>query len=580
MAIPERRWWLRLVGALLAVATALVFTLWYVTSVLPFDVGSGLPAITDAVLAFDIVAVLVGVALHAVVKALLARRRAVRLRTSIDSYQDALPLASVAVDAATPSSDLDRMVASWSHPRWAVVGAMVGLLFVAGMIFFMGAWLAFTILQMLDAPIPAWLIAFIQWSHPSHSNSRAVPEPQGSFATPFLTGIFLFGGCTLLSLSMLRDVLATIIFQPLRVEADSEGITWYSVWGPRRRIRWHDARLLEVASSSARQSQYGPMRTYWLWTLYGQESSIRWQQPADTMGPLTDPFAQLTRFVIAHADLEAHTLDQRLLAPGEAPHGTLLDWINAHLTAKLVIAAVGVDILAIGLIQPTLLIGEGIIVGTGIALSLIGKWFKRWSQRRSQDTSAARLPNASAHLTFSADAVYEMTVGSNLYFRFSQVTYIILGAGVALFGLGMLGLEFVQYVLYMPGLHMPPPSANWIAALVCFTIGGILTIIVSVRARDTIMLVDAHGVRKRWLLGNTFIPWDQVESIKLRYAYGNPWWYRVTGGQRKLHVSWPVSPFHPSRTPQERGAILLTPEQMAALISQRTGKPTQTNEQR
>ena len=95
------------------------------------------------------------------------------------------------------------------------------------------------------------------------------------------------------------------------------------------------------------------------------------------------------------------------------------------------------------------------------------------------------------------------------------------------------------------------------------------------RAKDTIMLADAHGVRKRWLLGNTFIPWDQVENIKLRYVFGSPSWYRVSGGQRKLHMSWPIFPFHPSRTPQERGAMLITPEQMAALVAERTGKPIQ-----
>jgi hypothetical protein len=106
-------------------------------------------------------------------------------------------------------------------------------------------------------------------------------------------------------------------------------------------------------------------------------------------------------------------------------------------------------------------------------------------------------------------------------------------------------------------------------------LAGALISAVALRARDTIMLADAHGVRKRWMLGTTFIPWDSVSSIRLRYLYGAPWYYRVSGGQRSRHISWPIRPFDPSRRPQERGAVLITPDQMARLIAEHSAKPIQ-----
>lgn len=60
--------------------------------------------------------------------------------------------------------------------------------------------------------------------------------------------------------------------------------------------------------------------------------------------------------------------------------------------------------------------------------------------------------------------------------------------------------------LYVSGVRFIPLDAQRVLFPVVSILAGALIIIVSVRARDTIMLADAHGIRKRWLLGNTFIP--------------------------------------------------------------------------
>lgn len=94
-------------------------------------------------------------------------------------------------------------------------------------------------------------------------------------------------------------------------------------------------------------------------------------------------------------------------------------------------------------------------------------------------------------------------------------------------------------------------------------------VVAAVRAHDTIVLAELGGVRKRWLLGNVFIPWERVE--RARY-WGYPG-YRVVSSSPKTVIGWPIEPFQPSRKPQEAGAILTTPAQKAQVIAQRSGKP-------
>lgn len=401
MAMLERRWWLRLIGALLAVTTALIFALWYFGSMLPNDRRTGVPAITDALLAFDITALLLGVAFHEVVKALLAHRRSERLTTAIDGYQDALPLASVAADDVT-STAIDHVVASWPHPRSAVVMEALFLLVFVGIVCFTGVWLAFIILLLLHAPVPEWLVTVIQWSRPSSPRRGTTPTLHVPFATEALLGILLLGSPILIVLPLLPAAFAAIICHPSRIEADAEGLTWHSVWGLRRLIRWRDVRLLEIATYTARQNQNGPPRTYWLWTLYSERSSIRWQQPADVPGPATDSFTYVMRSVIAYTHLQPRTLDPGLLAPGETLPRTFLDRIDARLTPRLSSVAVIIVtvILPVGLIYPVLLVGGVTILGVSIILTLISKLLAWWQRSKGRGSPPTLALTGGVPLTF------------------------------------------------------------------------------------------------------------------------------------------------------------------------------------
>ena len=98
-----------------------------------------------------------------------------------------------------------------------------------------------------------------------------------------------------------------------------------------------------------------------------------------------------------------------------------------------------------------------------------------------------------------------MTVGSATALRFNQAFFVLIGAGAALFSAGVLALEFAQYVLHVPGLKLHVLPWGWVLALVSIIIVSVVTMVVALRARDTNMLADMTGVRKRWPLGGTFI---------------------------------------------------------------------------
>jgi hypothetical protein len=85
-------------------------------------------------------------------------------------------------------------------------------------------------------------------------------------------------------------------------------------------------------------------------------------------------------------------------------------------------------------------------------------------------------------------------------------------------------------------------------------------------------LAEINGVRKRWLIGSVYIPWERVERIERKRYWGAPG-YRIVSSAPSRVIQWPIQPFQPSRKPQEPSAILTTPDQMAQIVAQRSGRP-------
>jgi hypothetical protein len=584
MSSLDRHQWLRAAWALLALALAIVFAAWFITSLLPLDQHKGTAVIeSDVLLAADIVGVLLGVALYAVIKMVLAGRRQACVGAAINGNQDALPLTNVAREYSVARDDFEDVVATWPHPLGSVCTSLFACLFMGALAAFIGAWPVYFVLEALHAPVPAWLIDFLRSSSPADTRRQAVGGPRPSFVGALLSAILILGSMSLFGLIASLASLRAAMSQPARIVANHQGIMRQSVWNRRRFIPWHEARLLEVATASS--GQQGQPR--WLCRLYSWTSAIQWPLPANTTLSLHgDPFVLVTRCVIARTGLQPRTLDAKLLPPGLSMPASFLDRIQIRVVPTLAMAAMGVGMLAFGEVGPSIFTGIGIFTIAGALLTLADKWPFQTSKSRGQRVASPGQRSSQAQRlistrstgelrTFSANATYEMTVGSYLAFKLNQVMFAALGVAAALFGASMLGLSYAQDVLHLVKWRMPPLTPIFILLMVSFVLGGVATAVVSVRARDTIVLSDMHGIRKRWLLGNTFILWDHVDRMELRQLAGTFWIYRVVGNEGRATISWPIAPFHPSLKAQEPHAILLTPREMAALVVQRTGKSIQ-----
>jgi len=435
--------------------------------------------------------------------------------------------------------------------------------------------LADIVLIAIHATVPTWLAAFICWSAPLNTR-RDSPQIHVPHTTALLAGFLLFGGGALFFLVSLSSLFIGTVLEPLRIEADAEGVTWYGVWGLRRHISWQDARLLEVKSYTISQGSGRPARQTFRYTLRGHGGSIRWYQLAGRNGrPLPD-FARLLSAVIAHTGLQVRTLDPKLLAPNESLQLDLLDRIDERFALTLSLGALPLALTALVLIEPrAMLVGMtvlGVFLGVIFVAFAVSKLEGR--VRRARGIKGGEGAGPVEPPTLMPDGVYEMTVGSVIIFRFNQISCACLGAVAALFGAFLLILSLVP-VLQGRGSSSAPPGV--VVGCACAFILGTATFVISVSAKDTIVLADADGIRKRWLLGNTFIPWAQVEGIRRRFIWGMDA-YKVEARGGGPAISWPIAPFHPSRKPQEPGAVQLTPEQMATLVAQHIGQEIQISD--
>ena len=186
-------------------------------------------------------------------------------------------------------------------------------------------------------------------------------------------------------------------------------------------------------------------------------------------------------------------------------------------------------------------------------------------------TADIRAASTSQH--FPAD-LYEMSVGAYKLFRFNQIMLTLIGAATIVISLYLLAGGLLN--TRTPVIYLYPLTLNATIILTAFAVGGLVMLLTSLRAHHTVILADRKGMRKRWLLGNSFIPWDQVQEVVAYTVNSHPRSYRISGltdqGKRAV-IRWPMFPFDPNPKLQEAGAVLTNPRDMAAIIVARSGKP-------
>jgi hypothetical protein len=162
-------------------------------------------------------------------------------------------------------------------------------------------------------------------------------------------------------------------------------------------------------------------------------------------------------------------------------------------------------ILGAGVSEPKLLVGEGAILGVGLAAALIGKLAKRVAQHRENAQPNEDKP--STDLALSPNAVYEMAIGSVVSWGVNKYASIAISLGAGLLGALLLGLSIE---------HPEQFSIGSSALFAILLIGGLAFALYLIPAREPLVIVDAGGIRKQWMRSTMFIPWEVVESVRRR----------------------------------------------------------------
>jgi hypothetical protein len=125
MPFLDRFWWLRLLlGGLLLIA-GLLFTLWYLIAAAPVDLRFGEFDVSNAILAAEIMLILVYAAFVFISRAQQARSRRARRLDAMAGNREALPLACPVADH--PNADeSDAPPWQYSFPTSSVVFKLVG----------------------------------------------------------------------------------------------------------------------------------------------------------------------------------------------------------------------------------------------------------------------------------------------------------------------------------------------------------------------------------------------------------------------------------------------------------------------
>lgn len=359
--------------------------------------------------------------------------------------------------------------------------------------------------------------------------------------------------------------------------ATHSGLVWQRTGRADVEIPWYDARLLEIWQERHRRGAE-PLQGY---TLYGRLTRIEWRNlPAAWIAPegmtyseLAHRQRQLLDLIAAKTGLMPRTFadDLKMPDPGAraSRSGIILAFALLGAICLLVFAALlGLAVASVMLpitplavvnaITATCLAGAAIFLA-GLVLAAIVK------VRRVRATVTTyplpTLPDEIAAKTSVAGLGYK----SRLWARVENVVCGLLLA----WQIVPLCIAFVGFLTYPAS---SPQSRVQVLVLTgflfCIAIGvGLLWS--GLRGRSTYVWADGEGLHERDGRRARFLPWEAVQSVQVETIAGKAASFEVRGAARV--ISWPASDVR-IRPPRDRGALALTPDELAALVVARSGR--------
>lgn len=576
MPFLDRHWWVRVLLACGASAVAVVYVVWCVRTGLSIPLDSPF-LFGPAALVFAVVIPLLSfpIARYAVVTALPSRRR-LRL-AAIRGDREAVP-ASLIVPHPERAADVavEPLVIAWqpfTFRRSDSTLARVVLVLGLGLLL---------------------LVTFFASLGSAMTSSDTFPE---IFLHTTLSAILM--SLLVIVVLLVIIVISAIFFgfaapvvaffgRPFDVMADVEGITVHDLWGRTHSVRWGDARLLEVSLAPP------VLGAYRVFTLYGQDSYARWRDDTDTSEHIAIRLDGITHeegskrlhslldLIAARTGLAPRTFDGTLVVDRRPNLSPLLRRSLRMLTQALAcvtLATVSMLFPPVSAGMLTLLPSMAYFVLAAGCLVFIPIYRRRppaaVGQGGLSDADGAIADQDTQH-TY---AVYTVITRSQALAACTVSLLICLAALPILFAwFGMLDIPVLHVVRTVQFATLWPAQAA--AVLVGF--GGVVGLFVLVVTTALFFVkpawpdvqVDAEGLRDRRGTKDVALAWDTIDSISRSADDEGDIRYTVAGNYARAIIRWSTR----NALPQNPALPLpsVTPEQFAAIVVARSGKPLVT----
>jgi hypothetical protein len=349
--------------------------------------------------------------------------------------------------------------------------------------------------------------------------------------------------------------------------ADEEGMRSRDRFGRERSMIWSDIRLFEVMYPSAYAQANTPVTTWRISILYTDEQTFWWREcTSEDSERRSERCASLERLIETRTALQPRTFDPLLLSTAQWPQGKRNQ--AGRWTVMLIASILPILTIAEARDVKVSIVGAAVLGASTAFLFILTR--RKSTPAPSEGTrieasadDADTQPDMVAH-------IYEMRTSARWY-EHARALGIIIGTGVSLAFAAWLFygvLEFsgstVQHIVDLLSLITIADMFGGFAAL--YTIG-------LMRSRPTIVRANADGLMQDGPISSALIPWNGVVSIE-RNEDATPF-YEVEGDVGYT-VKWPVqAPKALTFTPSA-GASLVEPEQLAEIVTTRSGVPITT----
>jgi hypothetical protein len=590
MPFLDRSWWLRIAGGLALIVATLILANAYSASTRTSRSAAASPW-PGAIFTLILPALAIVIALWWGYGAWRARQRAVARRRALAGNLDAMPFAAFSGDPAqAPDLAGKPLVIMW-RPNHKIQRAV---------------WLIALLIAALDFVIIYSARALMGVKLPVSVN----------FAS-FWLRLALIGAILLLAALHMAILLAAPLALRLRAGATftHAGVQERSPWGWRRFLRWEDARLFEVEAIQTLNRRY---------TLYGSRGAVSWRdeipaydseavQQRDHENYVPDKITpeEMSRrlraalgLIAARTSLAPRTLSPTLQpraasASAQAP-SMRLGWLGrlrlpttgplgSALLSSMILplfflpAALGVAFVfwqparspTVNILSAMGLVAASEILLVALALSLSGVVTGKRAREAEVREEAPDLADG---------ARYVMPLPGSYLSRSWSVALgllLLIGGIPGIILLCLLAAEYLS-VLFFPSrvtelLASFPrsPNAFAVAALsFCVAVIGLglaFIALASSKPWRKQVQASADGLRVENGAITRTLPWDAIETLTLITVGPTPKTYLVTGDTGKISLSWPAQPDTRLGSAAPKGAALLAPDALAALIEQQPG---------